>query len=168
MRQVEIPAGNVFRKLCKSKILSNSNDGNGAWRTEKRAATQSHSGAQKSSESSKKKSTKKQPVCELKSGAVRSERSPSLQSTPLMNGCTPAPLRKTHSPVHTHKTPLNTHTLGVRTHTHTHTHSHTHREFSRELSGVEVLRGRAGRNNGLNSRGERERVCEREGESVCV
>ena len=120
MRQIEIPAKNVFRELCKNKILTNSNDGNGALRTERE---QRHSPTLVRSESckKKKKSTKKQPVCELKSGAVRSECSPSLQSTPLMNGCTPAPLRKTHSPVRTHKTPLNTHTRGVRTHTHTHT-----------------------------------------------
>ena len=51
--------------------------------------------------------------------------------------------------MHTHKTLLNTHTRGV--------HTHTFKEFSQELSGVEVLRGRAGRNNGLNSRGERAR-----------
>lgn len=55
--------------------------------------------------------------------------------------------------MHTHKTLLNTHMQGV----------HAHTQFSQELSGVEVLRGRAGRNNGLNSRGERERETEREG-----
>lgn len=35
MGQVETPAKNVFRKLCKKTILINSNDGNGALRTER-------------------------------------------------------------------------------------------------------------------------------------
>lgn len=69
-----------------------------------------------------------------------------------MNGYTSAPLRKTHSPVHTHKT-LSTHAQAV----------HTHTEFSQELCRAGVLGGRAARNNGLNSRREREGETEREG-----
>lgn len=84
----------------------------------------------------------------LKSSKARSEYSPCLQSAPLMNGCTSALLTKTHKPVHTHKTLLNTCMQGV----------HTYTEFSQQLSRVDLLRGRAGWDNGLNSReGERDR-----------
>lgn len=91
----------------------------------------------------------------LKSSKARSEYSPCLQSAPLMNGCTSALLTKTHKPVHTHKTLLNTCMQGV----------HTYTEFSQQLSRVDLLRGRAGWNNGLNSReGERDREKARERE----
>lgn len=53
---------------------------------------------------------------------------------------------------HTHTALLNTHMRGV----------HTHMQFSQELRELEVLRGRTSKNNGLNSRGVRER--ERGGE----
>ncbi len=149
MKQVEIHVKILFRKLWK-KTLSNSSDGNGAWKAE-REQRQSPTLVWKSPVSLKK-------VQKAAGVWVKKQRSeiwvfPCLQSAPLMNGSTPAPLRKTHNPMHTHKTLLNTHTRGV----------HTHTQFSQELSRVEVLRGRAGRNNGLNSRGEREREREREG-----
>lgn len=41
---------------------------------------------------------------------------------------------------------------------------HTHTQFSQELRGLEALRGRTGKNNGLNSRGVREGEKERERE----
>lgn len=74
-RQVEIPGKNYFQKAVK-KIWSNSWDGNSAWRAV-REQWQSPTLKRISPVSlKKKKKSKKQPVCELKSGAVRSEYSP--------------------------------------------------------------------------------------------
>lgn len=77
----------------KKKIQVNSSSGTGAWEAE-REQQQSPAPVQKSSESKK---TPKAAGVRIKRRRSESSVFPSLQSALLMNGCTPAPLRKTHN-----------------------------------------------------------------------
>lgn len=85
----------IFRKAV-GKNPQNSSDDNGAWRAE-REQRQSPTLVRKVQWVLKEVQKKTAGVW------VKKQRSeiwvfPCLQSAPLMNGCTPAPLRKTHNP----------------------------------------------------------------------